>query len=115
MTDDATVRRWFRSYRAGASYRTIGAEAGVTESTVRRAIAKHAKGLRASGPRARAKPTRAQVVNTRHRIGSMRGTATALDVSLTYVQARLAEAGLVEKHPDQRPRKWTRRQPPETN
>jgi hypothetical protein len=59
----------------------------------------------------RPKPTTERVVDAYERIGSIRGVEAELGVSETYVRARLHEAGVIERHPDQRPRKWTRHQP----
>jgi predicted transcriptional regulator len=98
------VRRWLRRYRAGASFRTIADEAGVSDATVRRALAGKVES-RDPGPVARAKPTTARVVEAYERLGSIRGVEAQLGVSETYVRARLFEAGMIERHPDQRPRK----------
>lgn len=102
--DPATAKSWLRRYRAGATFRAIAAEAGVSDATVRRALAGQVA-ARPPGPRPQPKPSTAAVVRAYERHGSIRGAERELDVSETYVRARLFEAGLIEDHPDQRPRK----------
>lgn len=104
MVDKRTVRRWATAYRRGRTYRQIAAAAGVDESTVRRALAPVEVQRRRVGPRGRKDITAEQVAIVWERIGSIRGAARELGVSATLVQARLHDLGLIERHPDQRPR-----------
>jgi transposase len=104
MSDPATVRRWLRRYRAGVSFRAIAQEAGVSDATVRRALAGQVES-RLPGPKPRPKPTTARVVAAYEQLASIRAVEAELGVSETYVRARLHEAGVIERHPDQRPRK----------
>ena len=106
------VDDWARLYEAGASYRAIGAAAGVDESKVRRALAGRVP-RRRPGPKKRAEVTAEQVASVFLTLGgNIKATEATLGVSETLVRARLSELGYVE-HPDQRPRKWSRTAPPQ--
>lgn len=107
------VEEWRRQWEAGATYRQIaaGTSPPVHEATVRRALAGVAPPRR---PGPKRKPiTAAQVVEWHELLGSIRAVERELGVSETLVRARLAEAGVIEQHPDQRPRRWTRHRRPE--
>lgn len=103
MADKRTVRRWAAGYRRGSTYREIAAEAGVEEWTVRAALAGVVTSRRL-GPRGRPDITAEQAAIAWEQAGSIRGAARELGVSATLMQARLHELGLIERHPDQRPR-----------